>query len=547
MSDPARMLACVLASFASGGFPVDQDGEITRLLRRAHEVAVTMSDDRIFTKFGILTQIAQFQACVNDHDESSKTIEDAFKVGGDPSFHQMMRSRVRMDVLQMTAAMRIEQGDAKAAVEPLREYARLAAINNSSSAPISFYLELVKLQARAGDREGAAASAKRIQEFAEELPATPRGGGGIRAGVQTRTPGLVIAAHAFGLAGERAVAEDLRRRAIREAESIADRDKRRGEVWTVIEERARLGDVAGAVAWLDARRELFGDMWNELLASVASTAAEFNPSLALGTASRIGDTSKRLAALSAVAEKLGSLGRWKDAAVAWEAALPEGQALPRRDFLAELVYAHAKAGHREAALASARRSLREAERPGDDRQKWSFPQAPFFARLAAGLWLAGDRAAAEANLGRAKTMAGEIRDLPIGNSGTLNFDKSGTLNSIAATYADMGDFDRSLQLLTESRIRDPNLIRPIVDAGASARLKAGDVNGALQLFSFLVNKTDDPIGSREVARKVAKAEARDGDPALARRWAEGVGGAEYQAVALIGVCSGLLERSYKTP
>ena len=307
----------------------------------------------------------------------------------------------------------------------------------------------------------------------------------------------------------------------------------------MIEERARLGDVAGAVTWLDARRELFGDMWNELLASVASTGAEFDPSLALETASRIGDTSKRLAALSAVAEKLGSLGRWKDAAVAWEAALPEGQALPRRDFLAELVYAHAKAGQREAALASARRSLREAERPGHDRQKWSFPQAPFFARLAAGLWLAGDRVAAGANLDRATAMADAIRDDP--------FTRSAILNSIAATYGDMGDFERSLQLLTESRIQDANLIRPIIEAGASARLKAGDVDGALRLFGFLVNKTNDPFESRELARKVAKAEARNGDPALARQWAEGLGGAEYRAVALIGVCSGLLESSYKTP
>ena len=539
MIDPARMLACVLVSFSLGESPVDQDGEITRLLRRAHEVAVTMSVDRIFTKFGILTQIAQFQACVNDHEESSKTIEDAFKVGGDPSFHQMMRNRVRMDVLQMTAAMRIEQGNAKAAVEPLREYARLAAANNSSSDPISFYLELVKLQARAGDREGAADSAKRIQEMAEKLPEIPLIRGGIRAGVQTRSPGLVIAAHAFGLASERAVAEDLRRRALREAESIGDQAKRRGEIGAAIVQRAMLGDVAGAVDWLDSRPEIIGDGRDDLLAFVATNGAEYDPGLAVRTASRIGDIAKRLPALSSVAGKLGSLGRWKEAAVAWEAALPEGQALPRRDYLAELVYAHARAGEREAALASARRALREAERPDDDRRRGNFPHAPFFARLAAGLWLAGDRVAAGANLDRAMAMADAIRD--------DSFTRSAILNSIAATYGDMGDFERSLQLLTESMIQDANLIRPIIEAGASARLKAGDVDGALRLFGFLVNKTNDPFESRELARKVAKAEARDGDPALARRWAEGVGGAEYQAQALIGVCSGLLESSYKTP
>ena len=538
MIDPTRMLVCVLALLTPGGTSVDQNGEIIRILRQAHEIAVTMPNDRILTKFSILDEIARFQAFVNDQDESSKTIEDALKESPNPSSHQRIRDGIRVDVLHSTAVLRIEQGDAKAAVEPLREYARLVG-KGLSPGWIPFYLGLLKLQVRAGDRDGASESAKQILEFAEKLPATPPEGGGNRDGVQTRPRGLLLAAHAFGLADQPAIAENLRRRAIREAESIADQNQRRGQIGTVIEERARLGDLAGAVAWLDARRELFGDGWNDQLAAISYAGAEFDPSLAVRTAARIGDPLKKILSLSAVARKLGDLGRWRDAANAWVVALPEGKTLLSRNLLAELVYAQAKAGDRDAALATTRRALREAERPGYDRLTVKFPSPGFYARLSAGVWLAGDREAAATYLRQARTLTDAIRDDPI--------NKSGCLTQIAETYADMGDFDHALEMLTESMIRDSNLIRPIVEAGALARVRAGDVEGAFRLFNFLASATNYTPAIRDVARKVAKIEAKSGDLAVALRWAEGQSSPENKAVALIGVCSGLLERSYKTP
>ena len=535
------MFAWALA-FSDGAIEVNLDSEVPQILQQARAVANTLPNDVASTRYRILSAIACLQAVVRDEDEAAQTAEEAAKSIDEPTvFLSGTRNHLKLQMLRAVAEAQIKRGDLKAAVETLREVARRESIGNQNYVLIIF-TSLAESQSKAGDFEGAVASAERSQAAAEALPMSIVEGAGRQVGPRTRPMALLMVARAFELAREQVTANHLRERAIREVDAIADPKQREKHLGALIVERQRLGDLAGALAWLDAYPLTFGPGRDDIFTSFAVRCTKVNRDLALQLIGRINDPWRRIAATERVAKTLAELGQWQEAATVWGrlTATDQSNTAPSRIYLADLAYAYARAGDQGATRAAVRRALAAAERPGPDRiLQERFPAHHYFSRLAAALWLVGDRKEAAVNMRKARAMADSIHN----DSNVV----AGATTSIAMAEADMENYGGAIETPHKMPLPDIPLARRIVQHGIMARLRAGDVAAASRLLHALIQLQGGEREATELAEEAANRIAKAGDTALALRWAEAQTTAERKARSLLGTARGIIDRSSGPP
>ncbi len=518
---------------------VDRAREVARVLDRALEVVRSIPPSDLVTKYNLFTGIACARAISEDSDGSRlDAIMASNELADLPGQDQ---GRVRMDILWSLADARVRAGDRKAGARILREFASLAELRPSNYSFRSFReaRELATAQARAGDREAALVTADRVVKIAEALPLfhPPQG---VRFELPpTRPVALYQAAQTLEAVGEKVMATDARRRGLREARVIPDQAPRAAALAQLVADRSSRGDLAAAREEFDAFLESLagGDaMTNSgLLMSVALAQAKADVAVALRTAGRIADAIRRADVIRSIARELGEAGKWKDSVVAWRALLEE-ELVRSGDFaLSDLAIAQARSGDREVALTTARQALKEAERvirvKRPARLAWVMPR--LLSGVALALWEAGDREAARATLAQARALADTTKDRQ---------QKEGILQGIAITMAEIEGHDVALVNVTNTSVYPPELLLRLIEEGATARVRAGDVPGAVRLLELV------PQGGRRertitgIAAWIATSTSKLGKSELAIQWAEAQWLPVAKARALICVASVMMDQ-----